>query len=533
MTAPLLDIEALTVRFSGDFGAVDAVRGVSFAIHPGETVGIVGESGSGKSQTMQAVMGLLSANGTASGTARFMGRNLIGMAEREINRIRGKDIGMIFQEPMSSLDPLYPIGAQMMLPIRRHSGLSARAARDHARELLSLVQMPDPAERFHAYPHQLSGGQRQRVMIAMAIAHRPKLLIADEPTTALDVTIQAQILELINDLKDRFGMAVALISHDLNLVRRHAGRIVVMRAGEIVEQGPTETVFRAPRSGYTRMLLDAEPARPDQRRQVPDEVLLSAAHLSVAFDRQRRLLARRPPAFVAVDDVSLSIRAGETLGIVGESGSGKSTLGRALLRLVPASGQVRFGPTDLSALPERDLRALRHHMQVVFQDPFGSLSPAMTVGDIVGEGLKVHEPFLPRHQREARVAESLTAVGIDPALRNRFPHAFSGGQRQRIAIARALVLKPRLILLDEPTSALDRTVQKTILDLLRSLQQQHGLAYLFISHDLKVVRAMADRIIVLKDGRIVEEGDTEAIITAPQHEYTRALMQAAFLPGGA
>mgnify|MGYP001765361717 CR=1 FL=1 len=529
MAAPLLAVRDLAVRFSTPDGPVEAVRGVDLDVFPGETLGIVGESGSGKSQIMNAVMGLLAANGVAGGSISFMGQSLLDLPAREMNRVRGAAIGMIFQEPMTSLDPLYTIGAQMALPLRRHGGLAAAAARDRARELLALVEMPDPEGKLAAYPHQLSGGQRQRVMIAMAIANTPKLLIADEPTTALDVTIQAQILALLADLQKRFGMAIVLISHDLNLVGRHADRVAVMRRGRIEEQGPVAAVFKAPKTVYTRDLLAAEPTGRKEPVAALAPTVLAANGLSVAFPREGRLFARRPPPFVAVDQVSLAVKAGETLGIVGESGSGKSTLGRALLRLQATTGTVTFAGADLTSLAPGEMKALRRDMQMVFQDPFGSLSPRMTVGDIVGEGLLVHEPALSRAERQQRAIEALSAVGIDPASRNRFPHEFSGGQRQRIAIARALVLRPQLILLDEPTSALDRTVQKTVLDLLRALQRQHGLTYLFISHDLKVVRAMADRIIVMKDGRIVEEGTAEAVTAAPREPYTRQLMQAAGL----
>ena len=525
---PLVSIRGLRVGFRTPAGPVQAVRGVDLEIHPGETVAIVGESGSGKSQIMNAALGLLAANGKASGQVLFEGRDLLALAPRDLNGVRGKRIGMVFQEPMTSLDPLFPIGRQMELPLMRHSGMSRRAARAEALRLLDLVRISDPASRMAAYPHELSGGQRQRVMIAMAIANRPSLLIADEPTTALDVTVQAQIIDLLQDLKQSLGMAIAFISHDLNLVRRFADRVYVLNAGEVVEQGDTARVFTAPAHAHTRALLSAEPEGHKPPLPPGSPVLLSAQDVRVTFHRPKVLFRPRPEPLHAVDGISLQLARGETLGIVGESGSGKTTLGRALLRLLPASGRIVFDGRDLSQLDRAALKPLRRDLQVVFQDPFGSLSPRMMVGDIVSEGLLVHEPGISRAEQDARAIEALQQVGLDPAMRDRFPHEFSGGQRQRIAIARALVLKPRLVLLDEPTSALDRTVQKTIVALLRDIQARHTLSYVFISHDLAVVRALADRIIVMKDGRIVEEGETERVVRAPRQAYTQALMQAAF-----
>jgi ABC-type microcin C transport system duplicated ATPase subunit YejF len=435
---------------------------------------------------------------------------------------------MIFQEPMTSLDPLYRIGAQIMLVLRRHQPLSAGAAKARAIDLLSLVRITDPEQRLRAYPHELSGGQRQRVMIAMALANTPKLLIADEPTTALDVTIQAEILRLMTELKDRLGMAIVFISHDLNVVRRFADRVYVMRDGLVVETGPVKDVFANPQHAYTRMLIAAEP---EGRKNPPPPdapVLLSARDMRVTFKMPGGFFKPAHAPLKAVDGVSITLPRGGTLGIVGESGSGKSTLGRALLKLLPAEGQVIFDGKDLTALDRAALRPLRRHMQVVFQDPFGSLSPRMTVGEIVTEGLLVHEPRISRSDRDRRASQALSEVSLEPAMCNRYPHEFSGGQRQRIAIARALILKPKLMLLDEPTSALDRTVQKSVVELLRRLQQAHELTYLFISHDLAVVRALADRVIVMKDGRIVEEGDVDQIFAAPSQDYTRTLIAAAF-----
>ena len=527
MTPPLLAIRDLEVVFTTTDCPVRAVRGVSLDIAMGETLAIVGESGSGKSQLMLAVMGLLARNGRARGSVQFRDREILGLPERELNQLRGARIAMIFQEPMTSLDPLYRIGDQVALPLRRHQKMDAAAARRRSLELLALVRIPDAETRLDSYPHELSGGQRQRVMIAMAIANEPDLLIADEPTTALDVTVQAQILDLLAELKSRLGMAIAFISHDLNIVRRFADRVAVMHDGRIVESGTAPAIFHTPREAYTRALIAAEPAGRKPPLPAGAPILLEARNVRVAFRMPRRLLQRRPPDLVAVDGVSVRLRHGETLGLVGESGSGKSTLGRALLRLLAAQGHIVFDGRRLHELTRAMLRPLRRHLGVVFQDPFGSLSPRMTVGEIVSEGLLVHEPSLGRGERDARATAALGEVHLDPATRNRYPHEFSGGQRQRIAIARAMILRPRLLLLDEPTSSLDRTVQKTIVELLRDLQQRHGLTYLFISHDLAVVRAMADRIIVMKDGRIVEEGSVDDIVARPQAAYTRALMLAA------
>jgi oligopeptide transport system ATP-binding protein len=529
MAEPVLSVRGLRVSFRTTDGSLSAVKGLDLDVMRGETIGIVGESGSGKSQAVMALMGLLAANGASTGSARFRGVELIGARRHDLDRLRGSKITMIFQEPMTSLDPLYRIGAQMAEPLMRHAGLSRRAARQRSIELLRLVQIRDPQDRIDAYPHELSGGQRQRVMIAMAIANDPEILVADEPTTALDVTVQARILELLADLKSRLGMAMIFISHDLNVVRRIADRVFVMRHGEVVESGATADIFANPQHPYTRMLIDAEPR--GRKAPPPDDapVVLDARDVAVTFRRRRTLLGGSGGEIKAVDGVSLAARRGETVGIVGESGSGKSTLGRALLRLVPASGIVRFEDRNLAPLARSELRPLRRQMQVVFQDPFGSLSPRMTAGEIVSEGLLVHDPALTRSDRDRRAAQAFSEVQLDPASRNRFPHEFSGGQRQRIAIARAMVLKPRLLVLDEPTSALDRSVQKEIVELLRELQGRHGLAYIFISHDLAIVRAMSDRILVMQAGRVVEEGPAEDIVTRPREAYTQELMRAASL----
>jgi len=520
LTEPVLDIRDLRVSFETEDGPAEAVRGVDFRLGAGETHAIVGESGSGKSQTVMAVMGLLPPNGRARGQALYRGTDLLKLGPAALNRVRGARISMIFQEPMTSLDPLWTVGRQIAEPLVHHGGLSWRAARARAVELLGLVGLP--AERLRGYPHELSGGQRQRVMIAMALANRPDILIADEPTTALDVTVQAQILELLADLQRRFGMAILFITHDLGIVRHFAGRVSVMHRGRVVETGATGEVFDRPREAYTRMLIAAEPE--GRKAAVPPSapVLVAAEGLRVAF--KLRGTGRR---LAAVDGVDLAVRQGQTLGVVGESGSGKSTLGRALLRLVPAEGAVLFDGTRIDRLSASALRPLRRALQIVHQDPNGSLSPRLTLREIVAEGLRVHAPELGARERDARVVEALMEVRLDPAARNRYPHEFSGGQRQRIAIARALVLKPRFMVLDEPTSALDRSVQKEIVALLRALQEAHGLTYLFISHDLAVVRALADTVMVMRHGRIVESGPTERIFLAPREDYTRALLAAA------
>jgi ABC-type microcin C transport system duplicated ATPase subunit YejF len=527
MSEPILKVRGLTVAFETNDGTVEAVKGIDLDVAPGETVAIVGESGSGKSQTTMAMMGLLASNGRAKGSVRYRDQELIGLSERKLNRIRGEKITMIFQEPMTSLDPLYRIGRQIAEPLRFHAGLSGSAARKRVIELLHLVGIPEPERRIDAYPHELSGGQRQRVMIAMALANDPDVLIADEPTTALDVTIQAQILALLADLQKRLGMAIVFITHDLGIVKRFADRVYVMRRGEVVEEGASAVLFADPKHDYTRMLLAAEPTGHKAPSAADAPTLLEGRNVEVVFTRRRGLLSRKDGEVRAVDGISLALRSGQTIGVVGESGSGKSTLGRALLRLLPSEGTVLFEGRDVSHEEKRGMRPLRRELQLVFQDPFGSLSPRMTVGQIVTEGLKVHAPELSARERDRRAVEALREVGLDPAMRNRYPHEFSGGQRQRIAIARAMALQPKVVVLDEPTSALDRSVQKQIVDLLRDLQKKHGLSYLFISHDLAVVRAMADHIIVMRSGRIVEEGPTEAIFDAPREAYTQALMAAA------
>jgi len=525
MTAPLLSVENLSVGF----GQRQVTHEISFSVHPGETVALVGESGSGKSVTALSILRLLpSAGHNPGGRILLDGVDVLRADEAELRQLRGGTVGMVFQEPMTSLNPLHSIARQVGEAIALHQPMGAAALRERTLELLREVRLPRAEERLDAFPHQLSGGQRQRVMIAAALANNPKLLIADEPTTALDVTIQAQILELLRDLKQRLGMAMLLITHDLTIVRKHADRVVVMKDGVAVEQGPTEEVFAAPRNAYTRMLLATEPRGRPAPVPAGAQTIVEAEDVKVHFPIRRGVLRRTVGYVKAVDGVSLRVREGETIGLVGESGSGKTTLGLALLRLERSEGAIRFEGRDIQGLSRDALRPLRSRMQIVFQDPFGSLSPRMSAGEIVGEGLEVHGRGLSPAARAAAVATALTEVGLDPAMAERYPHEFSGGQRQRLAIARALVLKPRLVVLDEPTSALDVSVQAQVVELLRDLQRRHRLAYLFISHDLRVVRALAHRIIVLKDGKMVEEGEAEALTATPREPYTRSLMAAAF-----
>jgi len=528
MAGPVLELVNVSVRFHVMDGVVDAVKGVSLSVNAGETLAIVGESGSGKSQLMMAAMGLLASNGEAAGEARFDNVNLIGLPRTLLNAIRGRRISMIFQEPMTSLDPLYTVGSQLIEPIMRHLQLGADEAHRRAVDMLELVKIPNAALRMESYPHELSGGQRQRVMIAMALANNPEVLIADEPTTALDVTIQAEILDLMADLQKRLGMAMIFITHDLNIVRRIANRVAVMRRGEVVEQGDTAGIFTNPRHEYTRALLAAEPTGRKDPVASSAPVILSGTGVRVEFHLGGGFLGGPPLVLRAVDHISLTLREGQTIGIVGESGSGKSTLARALLRLMPSDGAITFEGRSIARLDAVAMRPLRRQLQIVLQDPFGSLSPRMTAGQIITEGLLVHEPGISAAERDRRAGQAMEEVQIDPALRNRYPHEFSGGQRQRIAIARAIILKPKVVVLDEPTSALDRQVQKQIIELLRHLQTANGLSYLFISHDLAVVRAMADHIMVMKDGRLVEEGSPDDVLDHPQDPYTRRLMAAAF-----
>jgi len=530
MTEPLLSVRDLHVSFGRGAREVKAVRGISFEIDKGETVALVGESGSGKSVTALSILQLLPYPMAhhPKGSIKFRGEELIGAPESKLQDIRGDDISMVFQEPMTSLNPLHTIEKQVNEVLILHKGLDHLRARLRTLELLRLVGIPEPEKRLAAYPHELSGGQRQRVMIAMALANDPDLLIADEPTTAVDVTIQAQLLKLLKEIQAKLGMALLLITHDLGIVRKMAAQVSVMTEGLIVEQGPTAQVFDDPQHEYTRRLLEAEPKGHPVKAAANAPTVMSGDDLKVWFPIKAGLLRRVVDHVKAVDGISFDIREGHTVGIVGESGSGKTTLGLALLRLIQSEGAIQFDGTRIDGLSGREVRPLRRQMQIVFQDPYGSLSPRLSIGQIVAEGLKVHELGKSEEEREALIVQALQEVGIDPDSRHRYPHEFSGGQRQRIAIARAMILKPKFVVLDEPTSALDMSVQAQIVDLLRDLQERHRLAYMFISHDLRVVRALADEVIVLKDGKVMEQGRADQIFDQPQHPYTRALMAAAF-----
>ena len=521
----LLDVKDLSVSFRQDGRVTEAVRGVSFSVERGETVALVGESGSGKSVSALSTVSLLGDSAEVSGSVTYDGQQMIGADQRLLRKVRGNDISFIFQEPMTSLNPLHTIEKQLGESLALHQGLTGAAARARIIELLEQVGIQDAETRVTSYPHQLSGGQRQRVMIAMALANEPDVLIADEPTTALDVTIQAQILDLLKDLKDRMGMGLLFITHDLGIVRRIADKVCVMQNGEIVESGPTAKIFGNPQHPYTKKLLAAEPTGAPEPVSVEADIVAQTEHLKVWFPIQAGLLRRTVGHVKAVNDSSLSVRAGETIGIVGESGSGKTTMALAIMRLIASEGRITFMGDDVRKWSTRQLRSLRKDMQIVFQDPFGSLSPRMTCAQIISEGLAIHSVDPDRDQRDL-VREVMEEVGLDPATMARYPHELSGGQRQRIAIARAMVLRPRLLVLDEPTSALDMTVQVQIVDLLRALQQKYQLAYIFISHDLKVVRAMSHQVIVMKRGDVMETGSAEQVFDAPRNDYTRRLLQA-------
>ncbi|MGY8710315.1 ABC transporter ATP-binding protein [Bradyrhizobium sp. 18BD] len=527
---PLLSVRDLSVAFHQGGSTTLAVDKVSFQIKRGECVALVGESGSGKSVSALSILKLLPYPNAShpSGSIRFKGQELIDQNEQQMREIRGSDISIIFQEPMTSLNPLHTIEAQIGEIIQLHNPTSNAQARKRTLELLTQVGIPEPETRLKSYPHQLSGGQRQRVMIAMALANEPDLLIADEPTTALDVTVQAQILALLAEIRARLGMSLLFITHDLGIVRRIADTVSVMKGGVIVEQGPVEQVFKTPKHPYTRDLLAAEP-KPDPAPPQPDApVVMSADDLKVWFPIKRGLMRKTVGHIKAVDGVSVAVRKGETLGVVGESGSGKTTLGLALLRLISSNGRIVFLGKDIQGLRFKEMRPFRRDMQIVFQDPFGSLSPRMSVADIIGEGLSVHQPKLSREEREARVVKALEDVGLKPDTRYRYPHEFSGGQRQRISIARAVVLEPDFVVLDEPTSALDMLFQAQMVDLLRELQRKRELTYMFISHDLRVVASLASHLIVMRGGKVVEEGQAAELFKNPKTDYTRALFAAAF-----
>jgi microcin C transport system ATP-binding protein len=529
-STPLLSVRDLSVAFGRGEREALAVDRVSFDIRKGETLALVGESGSGKSVTALSVMRLLPypAASHPSGAILFKGQDLMRLRENDMRRVRGDDITIVFQEPMTSLNPLHTIEKQIGEILLLHGGLVGAKARARTIELLTQVGIPDPEGRLQSFPHQLSGGQRQRVMIAMALANEPDLLIADEPTTALDVTVQAQILKLLKELQSRLGMAILFITHDLGIVRKVADRVCVMKQGKIVEQGEVEAVFSAPQHPYTRELIAAEPKGDPAPLNPHGDVMIRTDDLKVWFPIRRGVLRKVVGHIKAVDGVTIEVRRGETLGIVGESGSGKTTLGLALLRLISSDGPIVFMGNKLQGLKFKEMRPFRRDMQIVFQDPYGSLSPRMSVADIIEEGLPIHQPQLSRAEREQRVVRALIDVGLDPQTRFRYPHEFSGGQRQRIAVARAVVLEPTFVVLDEPTSALDMLIQAQIVDLLRDLQQRKNLTYLFISHDLKVVAALASKLIVMRNGKVVEEGPSAEIFARPKSPYTQALFSAAF-----
>jgi microcin C transport system ATP-binding protein len=528
--APLLSVRDLSVAFSQGGRTTAAVDHISFDIAKGETVALVGESGSGKSVSALSVLKLLPYPPAShpSGQILFHGNDLLAQGENELRKVRGNKITMIFQEPMTSLNPLHTIEQQIVEILALHQGMGDRQARARTLELLNEVGIREPQKRLQAYPHQLSGGQRQRVMIAMALANEPELLIADEPTTALDVTVQAQILELLAGLKARKGMSMLFITHDLGIVRKIADRVCVMTNGKIVEAGPTKEIFDNPKHDYTRHLLAAEPKGQPPVADTSAKTVMSGEGVKVWFPIKEGFFRRTVDHVKAVDGIDVTVRAGQTLGVVGESGSGKTTLGLALARMISSEGKIHFNGRDIDRLSFNEMRPLRRELQIVFQDPFGSLSPRMSIAEIIEEGLNIHEPKLSEEERDRRVVDVLKEVGLDPETRFRYPHEFSGGQRQRIAIARAMVLNPRFVMLDEPTSALDMSVQAQVVDLLRDLQVRHDLAYLFISHDLKVIRALANEVIVMRNGKIVEFGPAKQIFEAPKSDYTRALISAAF-----
>lgn len=528
MTQPLLSVENLDVRFALNTGDVHAVKKTTFDLHAGETLAIVGESGSGKSVTAMSIIKLLPDNITQYGSdtrIELRGENLIDKSDKYLRNIRGNQIAFIFQEPMTSLNPYMNIGRQLKEAIREHKSVSNKDAEQRVIEMLGQVGIKNAESRMKTYPHEFSGGQLQRIMIAMALLNEPDILIADEPTTALDVTIQAEVLDLIHDLQKKMGMAIIFITHDLGLAKHYSNRVCVMKDGEIIERGEIKTIFDNPQHSYTKKLLNATPKGLKTPIDPDSETLISADHISVRFPIKYNFFGKPTAYFTAVKQISLSIKAGETVGVVGESGSGKSTLGKAILQMLDHSGTVHFNQQRLEKSHSNDVKA---DLQIVFQDPFGSLSPRLTIGEIIGEGLQVHQPTLSKKERLQKVRDMLTEVELEPDMINRYPHEFSGGQRQRIAIARAVILRPKFILLDEPTSALDRSIQVTVVELLRNLQKKFHLSYLFISHDLSVVRAMSDRVLVMKQGEIVESGTAQQIFENPQTEYCKTLIAAAF-----
>ncbi|AZS51713.1 ABC transporter ATP-binding protein [Entomomonas moraniae] len=529
MTDNLMEIHDLSVEFTTENNVHRVVDNISFNIPRGKTVALVGESGSGKSVTAYSILRLLPPDTakTPTGTIIYDNKDLLKLPIKSMRAIRGDRIAMVFQEPMTSLNPLHKISKQIGEVLYLHKGIRGKKAEQRIIELLTLVGIEKPETKLNSLPHQLSGGQRQRVMIAMALACEPELLIADEPTTALDVTIQLKILELLKELQARLGMSLLIISHDLNIVKRLAHYVFVMKDGKIIEQADCEQLFSTPQQPYTKELLAAEPTGTPSSRKLGAE-LLKVDDLKVWFPLPKKLLSRQQDYFRAVDGIDITLRQGETLGIVGESGSGKSSLGLAILRLLKSQGRINFQGLNIAQYSQSQMRPIRRQMQVVFQDPYGSLSPRLSIGQIIGEGLKIHH-IGSREEQETAIINVLHEVGLSPDSINRYPHEFSGGQRQRIAIARALVLKPSLILLDEPTSALDRTVQKQIVELLKTLQEKYNLAYLFISHDLAVVKALSHQLLVIKSGHVVEKGSTEQLFSAPQHPYTKQLLEAAFL----
>lgn len=531
MISPLIQIKNLSVQFKTPESVIEAVKGISFDIHEAKNTALVGESGSGKSVTALSILKLHDSSRVIypSGQILFQQQDLLSCEEEKIRAVRGRDIAMIFQEPMTSLNPVYPVGVQLIEPLVLHQDLSKAQARNKAIELLDRVGLPDPHRLINGFPHMMSGGQRQRIMIAMALACTPKLLIADEPTTALDVTIQKQILELLGDLQQEFNMSVLMITHDLNLVKHYSDYVCVMKQGEIIEQADKQSLFDKPQHEYTQQLLNAQPHKITTKITADAEPIMQAKNVRVYFPVTKGFFKRKVDEVKAVDNVTLKLVYGETLGIVGESGSGKTTLGMALLKLESSSGDILFDGHALNHMNESSIRPLRKEFQVVFQDPFSSLSPRMTIEQIIGEGLQLHYPQLSKQQRRQQIINILEEVGLDETILWRYPHEFSGGQRQRIAIARVVVLEPKLILLDEPTSALDVSIQKQVLELLVNLQEKYNLSYIFISHDLKVIRAISHRVLVMKQGEIIEQGETEMVFNQPEEAYTQSLLKAALV----